>query len=103
MVRQLLKKYQSNFFTSNTKKYPFHVDGYKNREVALLTQHGKERVLAPILKEFIGCTVSKVEGYDTDLLGTDPYTGIFFTNFEVLIWVDDASDLEIIGCEKLQD
>jgi len=52
------------------KKYHFNADQYKNREVALLTQHGKESVLAPTLKESIGCIVTKVEGYDTDLLGT---------------------------------
>ena len=69
-ILQLLKKYTSNFFISNTKKYHFNADHYKNRQVALLTQHGKESVLAPTLKESIGCIVTRVEGYDTDLLGT---------------------------------
>lgn len=52
------------------KKYHFNTDSYKNREVALLTQHGKESVLAPILQESIGCILTRIEGYDTDLLGT---------------------------------
>ena len=69
-IFHLLKKYTSNFFISNIKKYHFNADHYKNREVALLTQHGKESVLAPTLKESIGCIVTRVEGYDTDLLGT---------------------------------
>jgi len=69
-VRQLLKKYISNLFISNTKKYHFNPHHYKNREVALLTQHGKEKVLAPVLYESIGCRVTRVNDYDTDLLGT---------------------------------
>lgn len=52
------------------KKCHFSTDLYKNREVALLTQHGKESVLTPALNESIGCIVTKIEGYDTDLLGT---------------------------------
>ena len=65
-----LKKYTSNYFNNKTKKYHFNADHYKNREVALLTQHGKESVLAPTLLESIRCIVTKVKGYDTDLLGT---------------------------------
>lgn len=43
---------------------------YRNQRVALLTQHGKENVIAPVLAELLGCRVEKVEGFDTDLLGT---------------------------------
>lgn len=43
---------------------------YGGRRVALLTQHGKERVLAPALGSALGCRVERVGGYDTDLLGT---------------------------------
>ena len=43
---------------------------YSGRQVALLTQHGKERVLAPVLAAALGCRVERVAGYDTDLLGT---------------------------------
>ena len=44
--------------------------GYLGRRVAFLTQHGKEKVVAPTLEAMLGCKVSHVTGYDTDLLGT---------------------------------
>lgn len=69
-ILKRIKESTSNFFTINKKKYHLNADHYKNREIALLTQHGKESVLAPTLKESIGCIVTRVEGYDTDLLGT---------------------------------
>lgn len=48
-----------------------HLAGlYSGRRVALLTQHGKERVIAPVLATALGCRVERVAGYDTDLLGT---------------------------------
>lgn len=43
---------------------------YAGREVALLTQHGKEAVIAPVLDVALGCRVRRVAGYDTDRLGT---------------------------------
>ena len=43
---------------------------YSGRQVALLTQHGKERVIAAALESALGCRVERVTGYDTDLLGT---------------------------------
>jgi len=43
---------------------------YPGRQVALLTQHGKERVIAAVLEPALGCRVERVAGYDTDLLGT---------------------------------
>jgi hypothetical protein len=43
---------------------------YQGRQVALLTQHGKERVIASALEVALGCRVGRVAGYDTDLLGT---------------------------------
>jgi hypothetical protein len=43
---------------------------YRGRPVALLTQHGKERVIAPVLEPGLGCTIEHVTGFDTDLLGT---------------------------------
>ena len=43
---------------------------YQGRQVALLTQHGKERVIASVLDVALGCRVGRVAGYDTDLLGT---------------------------------
>lgn len=46
------------------------VDAYAGRPLALLTQHGKERVIAPVLEPALGCRVQHVTGYDTDRLGT---------------------------------
>ena len=43
---------------------------YHGRKVALLTQHGKERVIAPVLEPVLGCEVHHVTGFDTDQLGT---------------------------------
>ena len=43
---------------------------YSGRQVALLTRHGKERVIAPVLGSALGCGVEHVSGYDTDQLGT---------------------------------
>jgi hypothetical protein len=43
---------------------------YNLRDVALLTQHGKEQVIAPALEGAAGCRVLRVSGYNTDLLGT---------------------------------
>ena len=43
---------------------------YSGRRIAFLTQHGKERVIAPVLEPALGCQVIRVAGYDTDLLGT---------------------------------
>ncbi len=43
---------------------------YREQPVALLTQHGKEHVIASVLGPALGCRVERVSGYDTDLLGT---------------------------------
>lgn len=43
---------------------------YRGKQVALLTQHGKEHVIAQVLDIALGCRVERVAGYDTDLLGT---------------------------------
>jgi len=43
---------------------------YSDRRVALLTQHGKEQVIGPVLDAALGCRIERVSGYDTDLLGT---------------------------------
>ncbi len=45
-------------------------NGYRGRAVALLTQHGKEQVIASVLGPALGCRVERVGGYDTDLRGT---------------------------------
>lgn len=43
---------------------------HTGQRVALLTRHGKEQVSAPVLDLALGCRVERVDGYDTDLLGT---------------------------------
>ena len=43
---------------------------YQDQRIALLTQHGKEGVIAPVLEPALGCRVERVAGYDTDRLGT---------------------------------
>lgn len=43
---------------------------YRDRAAALLTQHGKEQVIGPVLEATLGCRVQRVTGYDTDQLGT---------------------------------
>jgi len=43
---------------------------YTGRQVALLTQHGKQTLLAPILEPALGCRLQHVSGFDTDQLGT---------------------------------
>ena len=110
---------------------------YAGQRIALLTQHGKERVIAPVLESALGCRVERVAGYDTDLLGTftreiarlgtqhetarkkarigmelsglplglasegsfgpDPFAGMFPWNVELLVWIDDARGLEVVG------
>lgn len=110
---------------------------YAGERVALLTQHGKERVLGPALEHALGCRVEHVTGYDTDLLGTftrdisragtqsetarkkasvgmelsglllgiasegsfgpDPYIGMFPWNIELIVWMDNERNLEVVG------
>jgi DNA-directed RNA polymerase subunit RPC12/RpoP len=57
-----------------TARPPEKMDGgsttYRGRKIALLTQHGKERVITPVLEAHLGCHVVHVSGYDTDRLGT---------------------------------
>lgn len=51
--------------------FPSHLAGpYAGRRLALLTQHGKERVIGPVLEAALGCRVERVSGFDTDTLGT---------------------------------
>ncbi len=110
---------------------------YRGRQAALLTQHGKERVIAPVLELALGCRVERVAGYDTDLLGTftrevprpgaqleaarkkarigmalagsslglasegsfgpDPCAGLLPWNVEMIVWIDDTLDIEVVG------
>ncbi|NDP47351.1 MAG: hypothetical protein GZ085_02970 [Sulfuriferula multivorans] len=43
---------------------------YAGRRIALLTQHGKENIIGPVLDAALGCRVERVSGFDTDTLGT---------------------------------
>ncbi len=110
---------------------------YTGCQVALLTQHGKEQVIAPVLEPGLGCTIEHVTGFDTDRFGTftretprpgtqldaarrkarkgmelsglpvglasegsfgpDPFTGMFPWNVELLVWIDDRLELEVVG------
>jgi len=43
---------------------------YAGQRIALLTQHGKEQVIAPVLEAALGCRVERIGGFDTDTLGS---------------------------------
>lgn len=43
---------------------------HRGRTAALLTQHGKERLIGPVFRDLLGCGVELISGYDTDQLGT---------------------------------
>jgi len=43
---------------------------YAGRRFSLLTQHGKERVIGPLVRESLGVEVELAVGFDTDTLGT---------------------------------
>src|SRR5574343_2082621 len=45
---------------------------YQGQHIALLTQHSKEQVIAPVLEPALGCCIQTVQGFDTDQLG--PFT-----------------------------
>lgn len=51
--------------------YPNSVNlSFRHSPVAFLTQHGKEQIVAPVLEPFLGTTVVRADGFDTDTLGT---------------------------------
>jgi hypothetical protein len=43
---------------------------YAGSEIALLTRHGKERVIIPVFRDVLGAAIQLDFGYDTDVLGT---------------------------------
>lgn len=43
---------------------------YQGREVAFLTQHGKQHLVRDRLQEVLGCQLVHTDAYDTDKLGT---------------------------------
>lgn len=112
-------------------------DRYRGQTAALLTQHGKEQIIAPLFATALGCRIERVDSYDTDQLGTftrdipragsqieaartkarlgmqlaglglglasegafgsDPMSGMFSWNVELLLWIDDDLQLEVVG------
>ena len=55
---------------ASAKPAPSVAGVYSGRRIALLTQHGKERVIAPVLEPLLYCRVERVSGFDTDTLGS---------------------------------
>jgi len=43
---------------------------WRGKRLALLTQHGKERIMAPLFAESLGAELVLATGFDTDSLGT---------------------------------
>ena len=43
---------------------------YTGKDVALLTQHGKESLINPVLEPAVGCRILLAKGFDTDQLGS---------------------------------
>lgn len=116
---------------------PAGLPPYGGQRVAFLTQHGKERTVAPILADMLGCVVERVCGFDTDQLGTftrdiprygsqleaarrkarigmglsgaplglasegsfgpDPHTGLFPWNVELILFIDEIRNIEVVG------
>lgn len=46
------------------------LSAYAGAEIALLTQHGKEQVIAPLFHQGLAAPVRVVTGFDTDVFGT---------------------------------
>ena len=42
---------------------------YRNKKISLLTKHGKEKIIAPIMEEKLGCQIQLINAFDTDELG----------------------------------
>ena len=108
---------------------------YQGQRLSLLTQHGKEQVIKPVLDQWYGSEVVHTQAFDTDTLGTftrdversgtqldaarkkarigtaltglkmglasegsfssDPCTGMFSWNYELVILVDEVRQLEL--------
>ena len=43
---------------------------YKKRKISLLTNHGKERIIAPVLERTLGCQVERLQDCDTNQFGS---------------------------------
>lgn len=109
----------------------------RGQAVALLTRHGKETLLGPLLEDALGCRLVHVDSFDTDQLGSftreipragsqrdaarrkaelgmqlagctigiasegafgaDPHSGLLAWDTEIVLWLDAATGLEIVG------
>lgn len=54
----------------HAREHPEPSAAYAGEEIALLTQHGKQGVIAPALEDKLNCRVRHIDSYNTDLLGT---------------------------------
>lgn len=110
---------------------------YRGRRVALLTLHGKQDLMRPLLQEALGCELVHTDGFDTDQLGSftrdiarldsqletarkkavmgmsltgaqlgvasegsfggDPFGGFIPWNTELVLWVDQQRNHEVMG------
>ena len=43
---------------------------YSGKKVSLLTKHGKEKIIVPIIERNLGCRIELIQSFDTDELGT---------------------------------
>jgi hypothetical protein len=54
--------------------FPVHTKSlFENRQLVIATMHGKEKVLAPLLKDALGTEIVLPAGFNTDVFGT--FTG----------------------------
>ncbi len=110
---------------------------FRSSDIAFLTKHKKELIVAPVLEPFLCVKIVQVEGVDTDTFGTftgeiprkisqletarkkartgmelartkmgigsegsfvtDPHFGVLPWNIEMLVFLDDIHNLEIVG------
>lgn len=49
---------------------PHILHALQGQPIALLTQHGKEKLLAPLIESSLGCKLLHIDCFDTDQLGT---------------------------------
>ena len=43
---------------------------FQNRTLAIVTKHQKERAILPVLNPLMGCDMTVLDGFDTDIFGT---------------------------------
>ena len=123
--------------TNDTARSGDYLARCRDQGVALLTRHGKEALLGPLLAAELGATLVHVDSFDTDELGSftreipragsqrdaarrkaqlgmqlsgctlgiasegafgaDPHSGLLAWDTEIVLWLDAATGLEIVG------